>query len=136
MVRYSILLVGFGISFFLVFQKNAPETDPAAAAPEEEKSDSFSNVATSLLKATVMMTGELEFSDLPFDENPATSRIIFLAFVFLITIVLLNLLNGMAVSDTQAIHSKAIFCLNIVANLIHSSQRWQLQLIIQKLNQN
>ena len=52
------------------------------------------------------MSGELEYGDLPFDASPFTSRIIFLTFLFLITIVLLNLLNGMAVSDTQAIQSK------------------------------
>ena len=52
------------------------------------------------------MSGELEYGDLPVDASPFTSRIIFLTFLFLITIVLLNLLNGMAVSDTQAIQSK------------------------------
>lgn len=99
---YSILLIGFALSFFLVFGPPAP--------PKKEDEDAagggFADIPGSLLKVSAMMTGELEFGDLPFDANPWTSRLIFLAFLFLITIVLLNLLNGLAVSDTQAIQSK------------------------------
>ena len=94
---YSVLLIGFGLSFFLVFNPTK----------EAKESNGFENVYGSLLKVSAMMTGELEFGDLPFDANPLTSRFIFLAFLFFITIVLLNLLNGMAVSDTAAIQSKA-----------------------------
>lgn len=97
---YSILIVGFGLSFFVVFR-------PSSAGSGDDKKDSaFDSVPGSLLKVSAMMAGELEFGDLPFDINPIASRMIFVAFLFLITIVLLNLLNGMAVSDTQAIQSK------------------------------
>lgn len=98
---YSVLLIGFGLSFFLIFG-NIEETKT-----DGDNKDAFANIPASLLKVSAMMTGELEFGDLPFDAHPFTSRLIFIAFLFLITIVLLNLLNGMAVSDTQAIQSEA-----------------------------
>ena len=100
---YSVLLIGFGLSFFLIFGNSDDNSTPK----DGDSKDAFANIPASLLKVSAMMTGELEFGDLPFDQNPFTSRLIFIAFLFLITIVLLNLLNGMAVSDTQAIQSKA-----------------------------
>ena len=100
---YSVLLIGFGLSFFIVFGGEKPAEDG-----KEAKESAFASIPVSLLKVVAMMTGELEYGDLPFDASPFISRFIFLAFLFLITIVLLNLLNGMAVSDTQAIQCKVI----------------------------
>ena len=53
-----------------------------------------------------MFVGELEFADLPFTGNPV-SNLVFLAFLFLIVVVLMNLLNGLAVSDTGLIREEA-----------------------------
>ena len=102
---YSVLLIGFAFSFFLVFQSGESEEN-GSKQTEDSKGSAFESIPLSILKVASMMTGEFEYGDLPFDVNPVASRIIFLAFLFLITIVLLNLLNGMAVSDTQAIQSK------------------------------
>ena len=110
---YSILLIGFALSFFLVFGPPAP---PKKEGADEDGGGGggFADIPGSLLKVSAMMTGELEFGDLPFDANPWTSRLIFLAFLFLITIVLLNLLNGLAVSDTQAIQSKVFLEIHLI----------------------
>lgn len=104
---YSTLFIGFGLSFFLVFGggTSAPANAENSDAAKSEES-AFANVQDSLLKVLPMMIGEFDFGSLPFDPNPFTSRMIFVAFLFLITIVLLNLLNGLAVSDTQEVHSK------------------------------
>jgi hypothetical protein len=51
-----------------------------------------------------MMIGEFDASDMSFDNG---SYFLFLFFVFMMTIVLMNLLNGLAVSDTQAIKDDA-----------------------------
>ncbi len=54
--------------------------------------------------------GELEFSDIPVDlesKLSPVSYLFFLSFVFLIVVVLMNLLNGLAVSDTSIIQAKA-----------------------------
>ncbi|CAB4060893.1 unnamed protein product [Lepeophtheirus salmonis] len=53
-----------------------------------------------------MFVGELEFSDIPFSNN-ALSYLIFVSFIFLIVVVLMNLLNGLAVSDTGLIREEA-----------------------------
>ncbi len=47
-----------------------------------------------------MLTGEFDASNIHFQQN-ATSYVLFVIFVFLISTVLNNLLNGLAVSDTQ-----------------------------------
>jgi hypothetical protein len=51
-----------------------------------------------------MMIGEFDASDMSFDDG---SYFVFLFFVFMMTLVLMNLLNGLAVSDTQAIKNDA-----------------------------
>lgn len=56
--------------------------------------------------AVVMLTGEFDASDIKFNKN-VYSYAIFLIFVFMISTVLFNLLNGLAVSDTQQIKSEA-----------------------------
>lgn len=54
-----------------------------------------------VLKTIIMSTGEFDYSDLDF-QHPS-SKLIFLVFVFLVFLVGLNLLNGLAISDIQAI---------------------------------
>ena len=51
-----------------------------------------------------MFVGELEFSDIPIDRSSILmplSYLYFLSFVLLIVVVLMNLLNGLAVSDIR-----------------------------------
>ena len=60
----------------------------------------------SLTKSFAMFVGELEFSDIPFGSNPI-STILFIAFIFFIVVVLMNLLNGLAVSDITIIRDEA-----------------------------
>ena len=65
----------------------------------------FDNLGFTLVKTFSLFVGELEFSDIPF--NSPFSYFFFLAFVFLIVVVLMNLLNGLAVSDTGLIREEA-----------------------------
>merc|ERR1719150_429705 len=64
----------------------------------------------SIVKTTTMFVGELEFSDIPINldsDLAPLAYVYFLSFVFLIVVVLMNLLNGLAVSDTGIIRDKA-----------------------------
>lgn len=69
----------------------------------------FRNLWWSIVKTIVMMMGEYEYSELfPEDDKTqlrlkGTSRIIFLAFVVLSSIVLMNLMVGLAVNDIQVL---------------------------------
>ena len=57
-----------------------------------------------------MFVGELEFSDIPIDPDSRISWFSFsflVVFVFFIVVILMNLLNGLAVSDTGIIMEQA-----------------------------
>ena len=97
---YSFFVIAFALSFYVMFHtdhKNGTKNDDYPF---------FDEIGTSLLKAAAMFVGELEFSDIPFTEN-AISKILFVAFIFLIVVVLMNLLNGLAVSDIGLIREEA-----------------------------
>ena len=62
----------------------------------------------SAMKILVMMMGEFETESIEYEmANSPTCFCLFALFVFIIAIVLLNLLTGLAVSDTQTIKSDA-----------------------------
>merc|ERR1712222_312364 len=76
----------------------------------EEKYEYFNTTFLSVVKTMTMFVGELEFSDIPINLESAlmpVNFIFFLTFVFLIVVVLMNLLNGLAVSDTGRIQEQA-----------------------------
>lgn len=93
---YSILIVAFALSFYTLFRDAKDEDD-----------NFFLDPAISIFKTVVMLTGEFDAGSIPFVTHPGVSHILFVLFVFLIAIVLFNLLNGLAVSDTQAIKADA-----------------------------
>lgn len=93
---YLCLLIGFGLSFGVLFA-NYP---------------SFQLLHWGLLKTFIMMSGELEFEDIFYDKDakiiyPYTAHIMFLAFVLLVTVILTNLMVGLAVSDIQGLQQSA-----------------------------
>jgi hypothetical protein len=118
---YSVLILGFAFSFYVLqgdkmlkdlekFEKygrdNSTNDIPVTNATRNERYNNFYTVGISIVKTFVMLTGELEGSYLQL-EGFAYSAL-FLLFLFLITIVLYNLLNSLAVSDTQEIKSDAL----------------------------
>jgi hypothetical protein len=97
MAGYIILIMAFAFSFYILFEGNVKKDDV----------DMFTNPLISILKTIVMFAGEFEVSSLSFDSLPGTSHVIFLLFVFFVSIVLLNLLNGLAVGDTGRVREEA-----------------------------
>lgn len=96
---YSMLILAFAISFYILFKNSSSEC--------EQRPSLFVNPIVATFKAIVMTAGEFDTSSIPFEEHPVTSHLLFLLFVFLVAIVLVNLLNGLAVNDTQAIKADA-----------------------------
>lgn len=88
---YICLINAFSLSFGVLFPNHAP----------------FRMTGLRLLKTLVMMTGEIEYDEWFFDEKtimyPTTSYIIFCVFLIFVTIILMNLLVGLAVSDIQGL---------------------------------
>lgn len=98
LLAYCCLLFAFGLSFAVLFANYPP----------------FTNVPLSLLKTVVMMSGELEFEDMFYNGEPGeeiqfpyTAHFLFLMFVVLVTVILTNLLVGLAVSDIQGLQKSA-----------------------------
>ena len=93
---YSLFIIAFGLCFYILLHEDDGK---------EKEYPFFDHLGLVLVKTFSMFVGELEFSDIPF--NSPFSYFFFLAFVFLIVVVLMNLLNGLAVSDTGLIREEA-----------------------------
>ncbi|NP_001296484.1 transient receptor potential channel pyrexia [Bombyx mori] len=97
LLAYSCLLIAFGLAFSVLFSNY-----PAFHLP------------AGLVKTVMMMSGELEYEDIFYNNctnseiyYPLTAHIMFLIFVLLVTVILTNLLVGLAVSDIQALQEGA-----------------------------
>ena len=70
----------------------------------------YENFWIGFVKTSVMMIGELDFGDNFVDgelNNVAASYILFICFVVIMTILVMNLLVGLAVDDIKEIQDKA-----------------------------
>lgn len=104
---YSILLIGFAFCFYTLFGEDGEEKESSDGENDDEADfHRFKYPGFAIIKTIVMFSGELEASSLKLKDNDAFYSIIFLLFVFLISIVLLNLLNGLSVSDVFQIKAE------------------------------
>lgn len=112
LVLYSIILISFAFCFYTLFNVNnatkgqGQTGDAGDSESDDEKFNGFSGIQMALLKTAVMLTGEFEAANIKFQNN-GLSYIIFLLFLFFVAIVIFNLMNGLAVSDTAAIKAEA-----------------------------
>jgi len=100
---YCLFIIAFGLGLFILLHKSG-------TVVEDGEYVFFNKAWLSLVKTTTMFVGELEFSDIPINLDSKLAPLaylFFLSFVFLIVVVLMNLLNGLAVSDTGLIREKA-----------------------------
>lgn len=96
LMAYICLLIGFSVSLCVVFPT----------------SQWFSNPFTSFVKVLVMMAGELDISMLEVhDESSITSKLsaytVYVALLIFVSIILMNLLVGIAVHDIQGLKKTA-----------------------------
>jgi len=94
---YIFIILAFGLAFFFTLSGTG---DGNAYFKDPEKS---------ILKTVIMsLTGELEFENVEFgEEQPIYGKLVYLLWVFFIMLVLVNLLNGLAVSDISLIQKEA-----------------------------
>ena len=62
-----------------------------------EGDPAFANIGLSLVKTLAMFVGEMDYNDLSFSHW--LGYLIFIMLVYFLIIVLMNILNGLAVSD-------------------------------------
>ncbi|TRY61355.1 hypothetical protein TCAL_01796 [Tigriopus californicus] len=102
---YVFFIVAFGLGFYIMLHKDGPNN-----VVEADDYIFFNKPWLALVKTSTMFVGELEFSDIPVNLDgglAGLAYVFFLSFVFLIVVVLMNLLNGLAVSDTGVIQEEA-----------------------------
>ncbi|CAD6192793.1 unnamed protein product [Caenorhabditis auriculariae] len=99
-IIFLLFIVAFSTSFYVIMQ-NRPE---------------FSTMGSSLLKTTVMMIGEFEFTAIFHGDamshseklfGHAVAYPLFFFFCVIMTILLMNLLVGLAVDDIKSVQEKA-----------------------------
>ena len=83
-ISYSPQLVSFAVAFHVLLPENP----------------SFVSLDDSLLKVMTMMTGELEVSDAVITTNNTFfNKVVFISFIIVLTIVLMNMILGLAIQD-------------------------------------
>ena len=92
-----MFIFAFALGFYILLHKDDGEQD--------DEYPFFNYLGLTVVKTFTMFVGELEFADLPI-ETPV-GYVFFMAFIFLIVVVMMNLLNGLAVSDTGVIRNEA-----------------------------
>lgn len=95
-LAYFCLLIAFALSFGVIFANYK----------------SFRDLKWVIIKVIIMMSGELEYEDVFFDDSYPilyhyTAQIMYLLFVILVTVILSNLMVGLAVSDIQGLQQSA-----------------------------
>ncbi|RUS77619.1 hypothetical protein EGW08_014619 [Elysia chlorotica] len=95
-VVFFLFVIAFAVSFYALFQNQNP----------------FDTVPKSFIKTSVMMIGEFEFDTIFNDSTndvkyPTASYIIFVIFLVIMSILLMNLLVGLAVDDIKAVQEQA-----------------------------
>ena len=104
---YSLFIIAFALSFYILLHDDNKTTSTSG-----NEYPFFDKLGLTVVKTFSMFVGELEFSDVPL--NSAFSYVFFLLFIFLIVVVLMNLLNGLAVSDTGLIREEVYYLFNIL----------------------
>lgn len=87
-----IFIIAFGLGFHIMLSEQ----------------EAFKPGGWSFLKAFVMMIGEMDYGDI-FDGHPweAYTVILFIVFIFTMTIIIMNLITGLALDDIQKIAENA-----------------------------
>ncbi|CAD7092217.1 unnamed protein product [Hermetia illucens] len=92
MISFVFLIIGFALSFSLMFPN----------------SEHFNDSPLALVRTVVMMVGEFDYlSTFTNEKDPflnGTSRLIFVLFIISCSIILMNLTQGIAVNDIKQLH--------------------------------
>ena len=110
---YAIFLIAYGLGFYIMLHHDTKSRHPTKNATAGENNgaaeeSNFNAPTSSLMQTAIFFIGELD--ELPTKGGNITkslSYIYLLSFVFLMVMVLMNLLNGMAIRDTGIILQKS-----------------------------
>lgn len=97
---YLIQIIAFAMSFYTLYDEDPNPNDDLKLnnSEVEEKQESFANPFVSMISIVRMMLSD--FGQIDIKPTEHFQGLVFLLFVSLITVVLFNLLNALAISDT------------------------------------
>lgn len=112
-----LIVFGFALSFMHLFSNFSVDNDLNRNLTMNNEAFIYMNdtqleynmyhLFAGIFKTIVMMTGELDADDLKFRYG--SSYIIFVIFIFIVPVIFVNLLNGLAIGDIQMIQEHAEF---------------------------
>ena len=114
LIFYGLFAVSFAMGFYIIFHDDVG--DSILEVDKSSTSSSFNQPYTALAKVAAMFLGEIEFDSMPIGLNhgrkdgfksQVLAYIFLCMFMFMMVLVLNNLLNGLAVSDTDKIMKDA-----------------------------
>ncbi|CAF1560807.1 unnamed protein product, partial [Didymodactylos carnosus] len=92
---FFLFVIGFALAFHMLLQNHNP----------------FQRFGDSLLKTCVMMVGELEYEGIFHSEEPnyfAITYLFFIIFIIVMSVIIMNLLIGLAVDDISSVMRSAL----------------------------
>ncbi|XP_066924796.1 transient receptor potential cation channel subfamily A member 1-like [Clytia hemisphaerica] len=108
---FSILILAFALSFYCLFKL------PYGLANDDDGNTAFNHLGTGIVRTIVMMIGELDYRDTfteKFNDNTkkylpykGVSYLVFVFFLIIMVIVVMNLLVGLAIGDIEAVRNNA-----------------------------
>lgn len=108
LLMYTTLLFAFVLSLFVLFNNSQVGDKHDGSNNQTDQADMFSTLWNTFFKLVVMLSGEIDASNLRFSqENVKISQIVVVVCIVFIPIILSNLLNGLAVSDIKEIIDEA-----------------------------
>jgi hypothetical protein len=119
MVWFAFYILAFGLGFYIMFHDDTTRKDgtnstdisstsSSGCNKDKDKKSRFDTPFLALTKTWAMFVGEIDFGNIQIkggDISATLEYIYVLSFIFMIVVVVMNLLNGLAVSDIQKILS-------------------------------
>lgn len=102
---YLIMILAFAMSFYTLNEDGKESDDLSIKTYKEEDKMGFANPFMSIITTVRMMLAD--FDNFQIADNDFFQGLILLLFIILITVVLFNLLNALAIRDTNEILTDA-----------------------------
>ena len=119
---HLIILFGFILSFYIQFHNKTTSSDGKVISPEkpsanetnskevpepEEEDAGFDEIYKVPFKIIAMFVGELDYGALPFNTHQIFNYVTFVLFVYLVVLVMMNLLTGVALTDVEELKNES-----------------------------